>query len=69
MTNYQNDNDNGRADQAAEIERLRTEINLSNNQLSRSLIQLKNYEQQLELFDRESLEYNKIPFFGGLRLL
>lgn len=39
------------------MERLKAELNLANSQLSRSIAQLKSYEQQLELFDKESLEY------------
>lgn len=45
-----------RAGQVAEVERLKAELNLANSQLSRSIAQIKSYEQQLELFDKESLE-------------
>ncbi len=43
-------------EQEAEIVRLRSELDLVDGQLTRTLNQVKNYEHQLEIFDNESRE-------------
>lgn len=48
------------SDQAAEIERLRLELEMSQGQLHKSQSHLRFLEEQMNLFDKESIEYSLI---------
>lgn len=48
------------SDQAAEIERLRLELEMSQGQLNKSQSHLRFLEEQMNLFDKESIEYDHL---------